>query len=264
MGFLGLSAGLAPAQSLTANAPKVSSPEPTPQGPYLAQSSKKRRIAARRRRQRIRRYLAWKRQQRRQQYHWGSFVGFGVPHPLDFGVSLTQVKNVSHMVSGGFFSLPLPSGKFDQLQANMFHLEYKYRSIPWKRHPFYWGIGAGIQQLEIIGRRPVGFEHQESGTKIDIEIDAAMQVLSAYYTPHLGFVWYQRSGFHAGFSFGYVIPFYSDAAMDTQITNDSFVDDSVQSTENYQALKEDVETLGRKAGRQGLPFVQLIEMGYLF
>ena len=195
---------------------------------------------------------------------WGSTVAIGLPHPVDAGVSWTKPRGDSHSLTAGYVSFPLPSGKFKSLTADMQHLEYRYRSLPWIDQPVFWGIGLGVQKLNFSGTRPVNLTHEASGTNLEVDVDASMDVLSFYYTPHVGLVWYKRNGFHSGLSFGYLIPATANASLDARFSDDRFLDQSIKSTAAYQNLASDVEGLGRRAGKIGLPFLNLIELGYLF
>ncbi|SMF03255.1 hypothetical protein [Pseudobacteriovorax antillogorgiicola] len=194
---------------------------------------------------------------------WSPIISTGVPHPVDIGVGKIKPKGVSHLLTLGTFDANLGGkGKVKNLKADLNHLEYKFRHEPFWEHPVYWEIGFGYQQILISGEQEIDLSNE--GTKVPVPIDAAIDIKSLYTAIHFGMVFYRRGGFYNGFGFGYQIPFYSQADIDASFTGDGVIDDAIRSTSSYQEVENDLEELGVKAGKYGLPYLQIIELGYRF
>ena len=99
---------------------------------------------------------------------------------------------------------------------------------------------------------------------MSVPVNAGIDIKSLYGAAHFGMIFYRRGGFYHGWGFGYQIPVYSKADISSSFTGDSFIDGAIRSTGSYQEVESELERLGEKAGKLGLPYLQLLEIGYLF
>lgn len=194
---------------------------------------------------------------------WTAVVSTGIPHPVDVGIGLIQPKGNSQILTLGTYQLNLGSrGRVKNMRANINHLEYKYRMEPLRGHSIFWEAALGYQEINIAGTQTIDLE--SDGAKISVPTSARIDIRSLYTAVHGGMVFYRKQGFYTGFSFGYQIPFYSWADVDSSITGDEIIDAALKSTAAYQELEGELETLGRRAGKFGLPYIQILELGYHF
>lgn len=194
---------------------------------------------------------------------WAALTSVSFPYPYQVGVGKVSRKGDSDLLGFGSLGFKLPSrGRAKNLKGNIAHLEYKHRSIPFKGHPFYYEWGGGVQSFSITGERTVNLSSDDLSYPIDVRAD--LKIYSVYLNPKLGFTWFHKGGLFTGFSFGYNLPVYSQASFQGTFIEDDYINQAVTDTESYAGLKSDIEFLGTKAGKLGLPYLQLFELGYIF
>mgnify|MGYP003683359301 CR=1 FL=1 len=204
-----------------------------------------------------------KSKRKRPKAKWGAVMSAGIPHPIDVGGGVIRPKGNSQFLTFGTYLLNLGSrGRIKNMKANLNHLEFKYRMEPAREHPIYWEVALGYQEIKIAGSQSIDLQNGDS--KVSVPTSANINIMTLYSAIHLGMIYYQKNGFHSGFGFGYQVPFHSDADVNSSITGDDLIDESIRATAAYQDLESELEKLGRKAGKFGLPYIQLFEVGYRF
>ncbi len=200
---------------------------------------------------------------KRTKSRWAALTSVSFPYPYQIGFGKVRRKGVSHFIEMGTFDFNIGSrGRVRNLKGNLAHIEYKNRFVPFKKHPFYCEYGGGIQKFDITGERTVTLTSE--GVSYPIDVQADLNIYSIYLNPKVGFTWYHRQGWFTGFGFGYNIPIYSQAGFSGTFTEDKFINQALVQTEGYSSFKSEIERLGTKAGKLGLPYLQILEIGYLF
>ena len=174
----------------------------------------------------------------------GFHVAAGFPHPATAGLDyLSASKKLGFSLIGGQFQEKPKSDV--ELSISSIELQFQYH--PWAT-PFYVGLGAGNHVLKADKTVDV------SGTTAK----ASVEVNASYLTPQIGWIKTWDSGFTLGFKAGWLIP----SGSTSDVSSDAPA--SVQATAEYQSAAKDIKDQADKYGSSSLPYVTLLQLGWLF
>lgn len=194
---------------------------------------------------------------------YAALLGVNFPHPLDLSLGLIHPKGTSYILSAGSFGRDIkPGNKTKDIRISLTHLELKYRTEPYARHPIFMQFALGYQQLFLKGTRSTNFGQDEVSVEADVK--GEMRIHSIYYTPKVGMIKHFNSGLSLSWGFGFMVPAYVRSQFDASITGDELIDDLIRELEAYKENKRDLERIGKRIGQVGLPVIDLIEIGYRF
>lgn len=192
----------------------------------------------------------------------GGYAGLlevGFPHPLEIGFGWIQPKGDSHFGSFGLIQKNLAAGQgVRDIKVSMEHIEYRYRSEPWERHPLFWQLAAGYQQIEIDGVRKVNVSQNDINFSTDIQ--GKLVIRSLYYTPKVGVTKHFKSGLTLSWGFGYLIPALVTSDFSSQVPGDPLLDELLGQLGSYRDTKRDLEKIGKRVGQVGIPHVDILEL----
>jgi hypothetical protein len=180
----------------------------------------------------------------------------GVPHPVNLGLDLRHGR-FSEGLTGGLLSLSFKNN----INVKISNVELRGR---W--HPFSGSfiLGTAVGQQSITGSTTQTFTTNPGGIEVPTKIELAVQ--GGYVTPHLGWLWVWGSGFSLGFEVGVQVPFAQNSELEITIQDPSqnaFLD-QVKATPEYQQAESDVTTNSDRLGKQVLPYVTVLRLGWAF
>ncbi len=194
---------------------------------------------------------------------YAALLGINIPHPLDLGIGLLQPKGTSYLLSVGYLNLDVkPGNKAKDIAISLTHIEARYRTEPYERHPIFLQLALGYQQLFLKGTRSTSFGQDQITIQTDVK--GKMRVDSLYYTPKVGMIKHLNNGLTLSWGFGFMIPAYVRSSFEATITGDPLIDDLIRELEAYKATKRDLERVGKRVGQVGLPVLDIIELAYRF
>ncbi|MGE0172940.1 MAG: hypothetical protein AB7T49_09150 [Oligoflexales bacterium] len=135
-------------------------------------------------------------------------------------------------------------------------------------HPFggsfFFGVAYGHQKfsaktLQTFQGEMVGDQGRSLPMELQLDVDIE------YLTPHLGWFAVWNSGFTLGFEVGYQKALSSDSDFNTGYVflNES-EEEQVTTSEKYKKEKKDMEDTAEAFGEKGIPYINLIRLGWLF
>lgn len=194
---------------------------------------------------------------------WAASLEIGIPHPIDVGFGFVQPKGESHIGSFGLFKKNVAPGRgVRDITLKMQHLEYRYRNEPSERHPLFWQIAGGYQEIQVDGTRAVTLTQNEVTFTTDIQ--GSLRIRSLYWTPKVGITKHFTSGLILSWGFGYMIPALVTSDFSSKVPGDPLVDELLQQVGSYQLTKRDLERIGKRVGQLGIPHVDLIDVIWRF
>ena len=225
---------------------------------YLAQVKKKNKIGKKKRLQKKRKkkQRVKKKKPRNKKGLW-IYGAIGFPHPITIGLLQKEGKVTRGGELGYYQQKVNAAGQVKDVNLQIFKLAGLYRQHPIKNDPIFWGIASGFHQFQVDGKQRV--KSSTNGTPLDLELDVSTKIQALYITPHGGLAW-DKGKWRIGFSVGYLIPIYSQGDIGIQLTGDSTIDSAVKNTASYREIETDLEKLGAKAGRLGLPVLHILEV----
>lgn len=194
---------------------------------------------------------------------WAASMEIGIPHPIDLGLGYMQPKGESHIGSFGLFQKNVASGRgVRDIKLRMQHLEYRYRSEPSERHPLFWQIAGGYQEIQVDGTRSVTLTQNDVNFTTDIQ--GSLLIRSLYWTPKVGVTKHFKSGLTLSWGFGYMIPALVTSDFTSKVPDDPLVDELLQQVGSYQLTKRELERIGKRVGQLGIPHVDIIDVIWRF
>jgi hypothetical protein len=194
---------------------------------------------------------------------WAASLVLGIPHPVDLGVGYMQPKGESHIASLGLFQKSIAPGRgVRDIKLRMQHLEYRYRSEPSERHPLFWQVALGYQEIQVDGTKSVTLTQNELNFTTDIQ--GSLKIRSLYWIPKAGITKHFMNGLSLSWGFGYMIPALVTSDFSSRVPDDPLVDELLQSVGSYQLTKRDLERIGKRVGQLGIPHVDLIDLIWRF
>lgn len=194
---------------------------------------------------------------------YGGNVSLNFPHPIFVEAAYRPIPMVSLGLGAG--GLALNNLKFGNtpISLSMLALDFKGRWHPFQGS-FFLGLGLGYQRMS--GKMTDTIPVQANGQTTNVLTTVALGVNSPYLTPQLGWFWVWSGGFTLGFDLGIQVPFVPQTSLDitTDNTNANIGIAQIQATTQYRELEAKVQDAGNKIGRQSLPMVTAIRIGWMF
>lgn len=173
----------------------------------------------------------------------GPTIGIAIPHPANVGLEGRYLDIVGFAFNYGF--LPQITLKGNSAKINSWDI--RARIFPF-RGGFFLGVAYGNQELN--GSRSEQIAGSPQSTSVTISTTTL--------TPHFGWRWVYDAGFVWGFDFGVQLAQSNSTVLKTSASL------AQQADPLYQELVDDLNELGDKIGKQMLPFVTLLHVGYMF
>lgn len=194
---------------------------------------------------------------------WAASLEIGIPHPVDLGIGYMQPKGDSHIGSFGLLQRSVASGRgVRDIKINMQHLEYRFRSEPSERHPLFWQVAGGYQEIQVDGTKSVTLTQDEITFTTDIQ--GSLKIRSLYWTPKVGITKHYMNGLTLSWGFGYMIPALVTSDFSSRVPDDPLVDELLQAVGSYQLTKRELERIGKRVGQLGIPHVDIIDVIWRF
>ncbi|HET9239342.1 MAG TPA: hypothetical protein VFO10_18925 [Oligoflexus sp.] len=194
---------------------------------------------------------------------WAASFELGIPHPVDIGFGYMQPKADSHIGSFGLFQRNIASGRgVRNIKLSMQHLEYRFRSEPSERHPLFWQVAGGYQEIQVDGTKSVTLTQDEITFTTDIQ--GSLKIRSLYWTPKVGITKHFMNGLTLSWGFGYMIPALVTSDFSSRVPDDPLVDELLQAVGSYQLTKRELERIGKRVGQLGIPHVDIIDVIWRF
>jgi hypothetical protein len=187
----------------------------------------------------------------------GPSVAVGLPHPLTGALDIVYADFVGLSLSAGRSGTEL-----DKTELEIRNWDLTLRWFPFRGSFFF---GAAYGQQGIVGKRTVDLEVDASGVPLTVPTTLRLEIESTYLTPQLG--WFARwdSGFMLGFDLGLQMPSGAKSELQTSFANVSAASEAaVITSEDYIKNKKDVEDAAEMIGKQALPYITFLRMGWLF
>lgn len=178
----------------------------------------------------------------------GPTVGIALPHPVNVGLEGRYLDLFGFAFDYGF----LPQVTVSSVQAKINAYDARLRWFPF-RGSFFIGAAYGKQKLSGSKSQTVNVSGVSVPATVGMDID------TTYIAPQLGWRWEWESGFVVGIDFGWQFVTTSGSTLTTNIT-----DPTITSLPDYQKIVSDVNDVGNKIGKQGLPNITLLQFGYMF
>lgn len=177
-------------------------------------------------------------------HYFGLHASIGFPHPINYGLNYVH--------SSGFFSAEISTGNFSITMSDV-KLKIDNTEIGARWHPFAGSFYLGA----LVGSQKITGSKTERVSGFDAE--ATVDIKSSYITPHLGWMWgVADGGFFMSMDFG----FQTNSGVTSDLTSNA--PPAVQAQQDYIDLAKDVKDNGEKIGKQSLPAITLLKIGWLF
>jgi hypothetical protein len=157
------------------------------------------------------------------------------PHPFDGAVELVFSEAIGIKYSQSF----RPHGNIDGDKADIDNRSIAIRSYS-GGGPFWFGLAYGHHEINV--------QRNDQVNGFDTNIYASVE--SDYVSPMIGWKWVYDSGFTVGVELGWIFPFNSKS--------------DVNADEQYRQQRSDAQDQAEKYGKNGLPTVSLLELGWTF
>jgi hypothetical protein len=194
---------------------------------------------------------------------WAASLEIGIPHPIDLGIGYMQPKGDSHIVSLGLFQKNIAAGRgVRDIKLRMQHLEYRYRSEPSERHPLFWQLTGGYQEVQVDGTKSVTLNQNDITFTTDIQ--GSLKIRSLYWTPKVGITKHFLNGLTLSWGFGFMIPALVTSDFSSHVPDDPLVDELLQAVGSYQLTKRELERIGKRVGQLGIPHVDIVDVVWRF
>jgi hypothetical protein len=187
----------------------------------------------------------------------GPSVAAGIPHPVTAALDVVYADLLAVSFSAGRSGTEL-----DKTELEIRNWDVALRWFPFSGSFF---IGAAYGNQGVVGKRTVDLNVNASGVPLTVPTTVRLEIESTYLTPQIG--WFARwdSGFTLGFDLGLQMPSGAKSELQTSFANVSAASEAaVRASEDYIKNKKDVEDAAEMIGKQALPYITLIRMGWLF
>jgi hypothetical protein len=187
-------------------------------------------------------------------------AGTGFPNITQVGVSRGQKRGWEYGIKGGYFKKDAGSrGRTRNINISHSHIEFFFKNQI-RGHPVYWELGLGYQ--EIIMTSILSATLKTGDIEAELPIHARAKIAAIFISPKIGFNWRTSRRISMGFGFGYQIPITSKGSFDANYQEDPFINDAIKSTQSYRNMKHEAGELATKAGKLGLPVIEVFNINY--
>lgn len=161
--------------------------------------------------------------------------------------------------SAGFHVGPF-TYKSDDVDLKFNSWDLVGRWHPWMGS-FFVGLGYVSQDLDLEAKSSI-----DAGAGQKVPTKLKVGVTTNYLMPHIGWMSVWDSGFTLGFEIGYKM--HSSHSTDKlKVSFDGATtaqEAAVVASEDYKKLKKDVDDAAETFGEMGMPYINLLKIGYLF
>ena len=187
----------------------------------------------------------------------GPSVALGLPHPVTGGIDIVYADIAALSITGGRFGVNVMDTD----------IEIRNWDVAARWFPFQgtFFVGASYGNQGIVGKRKVDLKVTTAGVPLTVPTTLRLEIESNYFTPQIG--WYARwdSGFTLGFDIGFQIPSGANSELQTSFEDVSAAGEvAVRNSDEYKDNKKDVEDAAEAIGKKGIPFINIIRLGWLF
>jgi hypothetical protein len=190
-------------------------------------------------------------------FRFGPTLALGIPHPLNLSFEVMYKDFISGGFSTGRLSLEIEDAT---IQIANWDVRLRY-------HPFAGSffVGAAYGKQELVGKMSKDMKTKYQGLDLKVPTTLRLGIDSTYLTPHFGWFSVWESGFTMGFELGYQMSLDSSSELQTAFKSvSSQSEDDLKNSDEYKKNKKDIEDTGKTIGEQGIFYVTLIRMGWLF
>ena len=194
---------------------------------------------------------------------FGPTLSLQIPHPIWLDVEKRFNAQWTGALGFGGFGItrkPQPEREF---KVSIASIDVRARWHPFSG-AFFLGTAFGIQSLQGSSTQPIHFTVNSTPYTINTTVDG--KVITPYLTPHLGWLWQFSSGFVLGLDFGIQIPLVSKTTIDVK-TDNALANAGIlvlETTQEYQDLKRQIENAGNQLGQLSLPYFTVLRVGWFF
>lgn len=194
---------------------------------------------------------------------FGGTVSLNFPHPIFVEAAFRPLPVVSFGLGAGGISLKDLNVGSNPISVSMLAFDLKGRWHPFQGS-FFLGLGLGYQKMS--GQMSETIQVQSGNQTSSVLTTVNLSVNSPYLTPQLGWFWVWSGGFTIGFDIGLQVPFAPQTTLDlTTDNNTANVGVAlIQSTAQYRELEANIQDAGNTIGRQLLPMITVLRLGWMF
>lgn len=183
----------------------------------------------------------------------GPSVALALPHPINLGIEGRLFDHFGFGVAYGF----LPQMSFMDASVKIGAPELRARVFPFAGSFF---LGASFGRRAIVGSKDL----TTTVAAQSVTANAALDATTYYFQPTIGWRWGGKTGFIFGIDVGYQVSMSASSALTLTPTTANVSTAAIEATSDYQAVKADLEEIGRDVGSASLPAVTAIHIGYQF
>ncbi len=188
----------------------------------------------------------------------GPTASIGFPFLLNYSLDATWDKKLGVSFAGGKFSRDLDKNS----EIEIFNWDARVRWFPFQGSFF---LGAAYGNQGIVARTKQDLKFKAGETDLVVPTTIRLELNTNYLTPHLGWFATWNTGFTLGTEFGYQMPMSSKAKTQTGFDDVSAEGEAqVKESEEYKKAVKDLEEGAEAFGKNAVPYLNLIRLGWLF
>ncbi len=176
---------------------------------------------------------------------FGPTIGISLPQFANIGLEGRWLDIVGFAFNYGFLPETSIPGYDAKVKSRSWDIRLRVHPF---RGAFFLGVAMGNQTL--------------TGTRADsilgIPQTTSIDVSESTLTPHLGWRWFYKSGFVWGLDLGVQIP------QTTKTTLTSTASALQQAAAQYAGLQNDLNKVSEDIGKQKLPMITMVHLGWMF
>jgi hypothetical protein len=188
----------------------------------------------------------------------GPTVSLAFPHLGNASVEVMYKDSFSGGVSFGRLKRELDEDT---------EIELRNMDVRARWHPFEGSffLGAAYGNQGIVGKVKTDLETDYQGLEVKVPTTIRLAVDVNYFTPHLGWFAVWDSGFTMGFEIGYQMALKSESDLQIGFENvTEEAEDELKESDDYKKQKKDIEAVAKAFGEKGIPYVNLLRIGWMF
>jgi hypothetical protein len=195
---------------------------------------------------------------RSRDFLFGASASLTVPHLMNIGLETIIFRKFGVSLNYGNVTR-----RINNVDLMMQHMDARFRWFPMGTS-FFAGIALGRHQITGELDRDISYTAADS-KKLVVQSHGKLTAHANYVAPHIGWFSVWDSGFTMGFDVGYLFPTSPGSKFSSSFKNapaDS--DAALRETQDYKRLKEDLEDSAKAYASKGLPFVNILRLGWMF
>lgn len=188
----------------------------------------------------------------------GPTASIGFPFLLNYSLDATWDKTIGMSFSGGRFQRELDK----ETEIELFNWDVRARWFPFQGSFF---LGAAYGNQGIVAKTKQDLKVKTAEVELTVPTTMRLELNTNYLTPHLGWFKTWGPGFTIGSEIGYQMPLSSKAELQTGFEDVSAeAETTVKNSDEYKKAKKDLETSAEAFGKNAVPYLNLIRIGWLF